>query len=85
MLRDISNLTKDVVSKNSIISKVFLKKILEFFLYHRIFGLKATLLLVLLLKYCLIEKQGGKKDLLQPIGSTGFEMVLILLEETIVI
>ena len=65
-LVDIKNLfvlAKEVISKSLIIFKNFLKQILEFFLYHQIFGFKAMLLLMSLLDYCLTGKQNGKKDL----------------------
>ena len=75
----------DTISKNLIISKICLKKILEFFLRHWIFGLEAMLLLVLLLNYWLVEKQGGKKDLIWLSVPSNFEIVLILLVETIAI
>ena len=80
-----SELAKDTVSKNLIISKVCLEKILEFFLRYRILSLRAMLLLVLLLDHYSAEKRGGKKDLIWPIGLGGFEIVFTLLAETIAI
>ena len=85
MLRDISKLAKDAVSKNPIISKVCLEKILEFPPCYRILGLKAILLLVLLLDYYSAEKQGGKKNLIWPISSSGFKIIFIPLVEIIAI
>ena len=57
-------LAENAISKNPIISKVCLEKILEFLLRHQILGLKAMFLLVLLLNYFPAKKQGGKKDLI---------------------
>ena len=85
MLRDTFQLAEDAVSKSPIISKICLEKILEFFSHHRIFGLKVIFLLVSLLDYRPMEKRGGKRDLIWPIGSSGFEMVFILLTKTIAI
>ena len=85
MLRDTSELAKNTVSKNPIIFKVLLEKILEFLLRHRIFGLKTTFLLVSLLDYYPIEKQSSKWDPIWPINPYGFKMVLILLAELIAI
>ena len=85
MLKDTSELAEDAISKNLIIFKVCLEKILEFFLCHRIFGLEAMLLLVPLLDHYLIEKQVGKKDLIWPIALSSFKMVLTLLVEIIAI
>ena len=80
-MRDTSELLEDAVSKNPIISKVFLEKIFEFLLYHYIFGLKATLLLMPLLNHCSIEKRDGKKDSIWPIKLSGFKIVFTLLAE----
>ena len=49
-------LAKDTISKKLIIFKVFLEKIIEFFLRHWILGLKTMLLLMLLLNYCSTDK-----------------------------
>ena len=59
-----SKLAKNAVKKSLIISKIFLKGILKFFLYYQIFGLKAILLLIALLNYCFTKKQDSKKDLI---------------------
>ena len=40
---------------------------------------------MLLLNYCSIEKQVGKKDLIWPFGFSGFEIFLILLIKIIAI
>ena len=83
MLRDTSELTKDAVSKNPIISKVLSKEVLEFLPRHWILGLGATLLLMPSLNHRPAEKRGGKRDPIWPIGPGG--MVLTLLAETIAI
>ena len=63
MLRNTSKLAEDIVSKNSIISKVFIKKVFEFLLRHRILDFKAKFLLILLLIYGSAKKRDRKKDL----------------------
>ena len=83
MLKDTSELAEDTISKNPIISKVFLKKILKFLPRYQIFGLRAMFLLVLLLDYCSAKKRGGKPDPIWPIAPD--RMLLILLTKTIVI
>ena len=40
---------------------------------------------MLLVDYCPVEKKDGKKDLIQSIGHSGFEMVFTFLVETIAI
>ena len=59
-----SELAENAISKSSIMSKICLKKILEFLLRYRIFGLKTMPLLMPLLDYCPVKKQGGKKNLI---------------------
>ena len=78
-------LTKNAVSKNLIIFKVFLRKILEFPLCHQILNFEAMLLLMPLLNHCFIEKQGSKKNIIRPISPSNFKIVLILLTEMIAI
>ena len=78
-------MTKDVYSKNPIVFKVFLDKIPEFLLRHRISSLGVTFLLMLLLIHCSAKKQSSKKDLILLIGPNNFEIVFILLEETIAV
>ena len=56
IFRNTFKLTKNAISENSIVFKVFLKKILQFLLYYQIFDLKAMFLLMLLLNYSSIEK-----------------------------
>ena len=85
MLGNTSELAKDTVSKNPIISKVYFEKILEFLLRHRILGLGAMFLLMPLLDHRFAEKQSSKKDSIWPIGLSSFVMVLTLLAKTIAI
>ena len=85
MLKDIFELAKNAISKSLIIFKVFLEKLLEIFLCHRIVGFDATFLLMPLLNHCLVEKQDGKKNSIWLIGLGSFEMILILLAKTIAI
>lgn len=49
-------LAKDTISKNLIISQVFLEKIFELSLYHWVFGFKATFIVILLLNYHSVRK-----------------------------
>ena len=66
-------LAKDAVNKNLIIIKIYLKKILKFFLCHQILVFIATFSLVLLLENCSVEKQDGKKDSIWSIGLNNFK------------
>ena len=59
-----SELVKNAISKNLVIFKVFLEKMLELFLRYWIFGFKAKFLLILLLNYYFAEKQYSKKDMI---------------------
>ena len=83
MLENTFKLAEDAISKNQIIFKVFLEKILEFRLRYWIFSYKATFLLMPLLNYCPMKKRGGKRDLIWPINLCNFKKILILLAETI--
>ena len=78
-----SKLAKNTVNKNSIVSNVFLNKILEFFLYYPIFYFRTIFLLISLLNYCSIGKKGRKKDLIWPISFGSFKIIFILLIKTI--
>ena len=62
MLKDIAQINKDTISKNPIVFKVFLEKIIEFFSYYRVFNLKTMFLLILLPNYCSKKKQNSKKN-----------------------
>ena len=55
-------LAEIVISKNLIIFKVCIGKMLEFFLRHQILSFRATFLLMPLFNYCFSEKRDGKKD-----------------------
>ena len=85
MLKKRLKLAKNVISKNSIISKIFLKEIFKFLPHYCILSLKAIFLLMLLLNYCFVEKQGSKRNLIWPIGHNNFKMILTLLAEAIAI
>lgn len=85
MLRDTSELTKNAVTKDLIISKVILKEILKFLLRHWFFGLGATLLFMPLLDYCLTKKQSNKNNSVWLVGSGSFEIILTFLAEAIAI
>ena len=78
-------LAKNIVSKRLIVSKIFLKKVFELFFCYPIFGFRATFLLMPLLNYCFVEKQGKKRDLIWLVGSNDFKIVFTLLAKTIAI
>lgn len=42
-------------------------------------------MLVPLLDYCFVEKQGGKRDFVCPIGPNNFEMVFTILAKKIAV
>lgn len=85
ILKNPFELAKDTFSKNLIISKVFLQKILEFSLRYSFFGLKVVFMLMPLLYHCFVEKQGGKKDSSKHISPNNFEIIFALLAKTIAI
>ena len=62
ILKNIFELAKNVVSKNSINFKIFLEKILKFFLCYQIFGPRATFLLILLFKLLLCREIKWQKS-----------------------
>ena len=64
MLKNMSELAKDAISKNAIVFKVFLEKTLKLLPYHLILGFKKTFLLILLLNYCFAKKHNWKKDIM---------------------
>ena len=78
-------MVKNAFSKNSIICKVFFKKVVKLFIYYQIFSFKAIYILMQLLNYCFIEKQKGKKDLIGLVNLSSFKMILILCREPIAI
>lgn len=78
-------LAKNAISKNPIVYKILLKKILELSLYHRFLDFKAIIMLMVLLNYRFIEKKGGKKDLIEFVGPSGFEVNFTLLTKLIAI
>lgn len=84
-MRVIFKFATDIISKNLIISKILLKKIFEFSLYYHVFSFIATFILVLLLNYCFIKEQDGKKDIIGLINPQNFKVILILLTKTVMI
>ena len=63
-----------------------MSELVKFLLHHQILHfLGAMLLLVTWLDHRLAEKRGDKRDSIWPIGLGDFEMVFILLAETIAI
>ena len=62
MLKNLFKLAKNTINKNLIAFTVFLKKISKLFSYYRIFSFETTLFLIVLLNYCSVKKQSGKKD-----------------------
>lgn len=85
MLKDAPELTENAVSKNSFVSKFFLKEVLKLFSCHQIIDFRAKFILMPLLHHCSAEKQNGKKNSIGPIGSSDFKIVFTLLIETIAI
>lgn len=85
MLKSIFNLIKNTISKDLIVSKVFLKKVLKHLSYYQIFSFEATFLLMLLLNHCFVKKLNSKEDLIESISSCSFEVVLTLLIKTVAI
>ena len=85
MLKNTFELAKNTISKNLIIFNIFLKKILEFFLCHQIFGYKSMLILMPLLNYYFAKKQSGKKDLILPFGLSSLKIIFTLLAKIIII
>ena len=84
ILKNTLELAKNAISKSLIIFKVFLKKVLEFLLYHWIVSLEAILLMPLL-NHCSAKKRSSKWDLIWPIGPVSFKIILILLAKIIAI
>ena len=64
MLRNTLELAKDIISKNSIIFKIFSEQVFELFLYYQILSIRTTFLLMPLLDHFSIKKQDGKKNLI---------------------
>ena len=72
-------LTADTICKSSVISEVCLEETLEFYPSDWSLFYKAMLILIPLLDYRTIQKQGGKRDAFRPIGPNNFKIVLIFL------
>lgn len=80
-----SKFTIDIIGKNLIISKILSKTIFESSLYYQDFDFIAIFVLVLLQNHCVIEEQGGKKDIVRPISPNNFKVILILLTKMIIV
>lgn len=78
-------MTLDTIGKGLFFSKIFLEKMLEFSSCHEVFGFGVKIVLVLLLKYCSAEKQGGKKNVVESISFNNFEIVFILLKKAVIV
>lgn len=78
-------LAKDIVSKNSIVSKVFLEKILKLSLCYQVFCFERTFMLMPALNQHFMEKQDSKKNLVEPVGTNDFEIIFTLLVKIIAI
>lgn len=74
-----------MVCKNSIVFKVFSKKILKLNLHHLIFSFEILFILILLLNHHFIGKQDGEKDFDKLVGFSGFEIIFRFLIKLIVI
>lgn len=76
-------LTKNAISKNLIIFKVFLKEIFVFIPHYQFFQFQAMFILMSLLNYYLLKKKSGKKNLVDCICPSNFEIIITLLVELI--
>lgn len=85
ILKNPSELVKNIVSKSPIVFKVFSEKIFKLSLCHQFLGFEAMFILMLLLNYHSIKKLDGKKDLVGPIGLNGFKVIFILLTKPVTI
>lgn len=84
-LRNVTELTINIVGKGPVIFKVVFIKIFEYNLRHLVFSFRVTIMLMSLLNYCSMEKLGGKKNLIRPINLSSFKIILILLAKTIIV
>ena len=80
-----SELAVNAISKSLIISGIFLKEVLELRSCHLVLSLKATFILVPLLDHQSAEKQSGKRDSIESIGSSSFEVIFTLLTKLVAI
>lgn len=85
ILRYMSKLAIDAVSKGSVVFKILLWKILKFGLYYWVFCFRATIIQMLFLNHYSIEKWGSKKDAIGLFGSINFEIIFILLAKVVVV
>lgn len=84
-MKDTFQLTANIVSKVPIVFKVFLKKLLELYLYYQVFGFKTMLILISPLYYYFIEKPSNKKDIIRLVSSSSFKIIFILLAKVVAI
>lgn len=82
-MKILSKLAIDTVCKSLIVFKVYLEEILKFYPSDRGFFYKAMFMLMPFLGHYTMQKQGSTRDVVGPIGSSGFEVVLILLTKAI--
>ena len=75
----------DTVSKSPIVFEILLKKFFKLCPYHWVLSFGATFMLVPLLDHQSAEKQSGKKDSVEAIGSNSLEMVFALLAKAIAV
>lgn len=73
----------NTISKNSVIFKVFLKKILKFELCYWVFSFRIIFIWMLLLNYCFAEKQNSKKNLFKPVTLNNLKIIFMLLAKTV--
>lgn len=85
ILKDMPELATNIVSKNSIVFKVFLEKILELWLYYQVLGFRVMFILVPLLDHQFAEKQVSKKDLVELVSSGNVKIVLTFLVKPLAI
>lgn len=85
ILKDTLKLVKNAISKNPIISKVFLEKVLELSLCYYILSFKKIFILIIVLNHYFIDKWDGKKDFIRQVSLSNFKIIFILLAKMIVI
>lgn len=85
VLKNAFKLTLNAIGKSLVVSKIFSMAILKLGLYHWIFSFEVKFVLIPLLDYCFVEKQGNKRDLIGFVGLSSFETVFTLLAKAVAI
>lgn len=85
ILKNLFKLAVNAISKDLVLFRVFLEKILKLILYYWVFGFRATIMLMLLLYHYFAEKQSGIKDLVELVDFSSFEIIFALLVKVIAV